>query len=246
VTQKATAELQGAVRQLRVGSDVSIGETIKTDGSGLVQLLFGDNSKLVVGPNSALDIEDYLIRDNNSAGKFAINTLSGTFRFVTGTAPHNSYLIKTPTGTIGVRGTGLEWAIIAARIPDIIPPAQISTLVVLLDGGIRICNLGGQCADITDICDFGAFNSGGAIGIDNTRESRSALRGLFPIALNQSRLQFPFWISATQQCFTPPPNTAGAPPALGTASNVTTPGETRTTTTTVATTTGCGSYPYCG
>ena len=40
---------------------------------------------------------------DESAGRFAINALSGTFRFTTGRAPKDRYVIETPTGTIGVR-----------------------------------------------------------------------------------------------------------------------------------------------
>src|SRR5690606_42119301 len=83
----------------------SIGDRVVTGPSGQVQILFSDRTELVVGPRSALLIEDYLLRNDGSAGKFAINALSGTFRFVTGGAPKDSYVIKTPTGTIGVRGT---------------------------------------------------------------------------------------------------------------------------------------------
>lgn len=220
VNQQASAGLPGSIRQLRVGSDVSIGETVTTNASGLVQLLFRDNSKLVVGPNSSLVIEDYLIRDDNSAGKFAVNTLSGTFRFLTGTAPKGSYLIKTPTGTIGVRGTGLEWSIVPRQLPDLIPPANLSTLVLLLEGSIRICNLANRCADVSDICDFGAVNAGGAVAIDNTRESRTAFRSFFPIVLNQGRLlQQPFWVTGSVQCLNPPPDPALLPPSGFTTGN---------------------------
>jgi len=179
VTPQASAFLGGKPRDLVVGSDVQIGETIKTDAKGLVQLIFRDNSKLVVGPNSELLLEDYLIRNNNSAGKFAINTLSGTFRFITGTAPKDQYQIKTPTGTIGVRGTGLEWTVIRDALPDLLPPASISTIVLLLHGGIQFCNLAGDCETLFDVCDFGAFNSGGTVGLDNTRKCAMRSAGTF-------------------------------------------------------------------
>ena len=97
-----------ASRSSSVGSDIFIGDQVVTDARGLVQIKFSDNTKLVVGPNSSLVIEDYLLREDGSGGKLAINALSGTFRFVTGGAAKDRYLIETPTGTIGVRGTELR------------------------------------------------------------------------------------------------------------------------------------------
>src|SRR5690242_20706744 len=81
----ADALAAGQTRTLVVGSDINIGDTIKTGDKGQVQILFADNTKLVVGPNSSLEIQDYLIRNNGSAGKIAVDMLAGSFRFVTGT-----------------------------------------------------------------------------------------------------------------------------------------------------------------
>ncbi|MEO6395263.1 MAG: FecR domain-containing protein, partial [Devosia sp.] len=101
----ASIESGAITRTLVVGDDLLIGDRVVTDKSGLVQILFEDSTELVVGPNSELVIEDYLLRQDGSAGRLAINALSGTFRFVTGLAPKDRYEITTPTGTMGVRGT---------------------------------------------------------------------------------------------------------------------------------------------
>ena len=92
----------GALRTLVVGEDVFLGDLIRTSTGGSAQILFEDGTKLVVGPGSALTIEDYLLRADGSAGKMAINALAGTFRFATGNAAKDRYSIKTPSGTIGV------------------------------------------------------------------------------------------------------------------------------------------------
>ena len=87
VDQSATLEGKAGPRILAVGSDVFIGDKVVTDASGLVELRFSDRTRLVIGPRSSLVIEDYLLREDGSAGKFAVNALAGTFRFVTGNAP---------------------------------------------------------------------------------------------------------------------------------------------------------------
>jgi hypothetical protein len=214
VRPDATAGLEGNVRTLKVGSDVSIGETVTTNARGLVQLLFTDGSKLVVGPNSSLVLEDYLVRNDNSAGRFAINTLAGTFRFVTGNAPKNAYAITTPTGTIGIRGTALEWTI-SASAPGFVPQARLSTLMLLIEGGVRICNRANTCIDVREVCNFGWFSPAGAGNIDNTRESRSGFRSLFPLANNPGVLRANFRVPGDRQCLNPPPNANTTPTALG-------------------------------
>src|SRR3569623_3275831 len=100
------------MQTLVVGANSFIGDVVQTGAKGQVQILFADNTKLVVGPSSALKIDDYLLRNNGSAGKFVVDMLSGSFRFATGNGPKSAYQIHTPTGTIGVRGTEFDVRII--------------------------------------------------------------------------------------------------------------------------------------
>ena len=64
VNPAASADLDGATRTLTVGSDIFIGDDVITGPQGQVQILFADNTKLVVGPNSALKMQDYLLRND--------------------------------------------------------------------------------------------------------------------------------------------------------------------------------------
>jgi len=210
VKPEASAKAGSSIRTLVVGADVAIGETVTTGRAGLVQLLFRDKTELVVGPNSSLVIEDYLIRDNNSAGKFAITALSGTFRFVTGGAPKDRYVISTPTGTIGVRGTAFDFTVAGAR-PDFIPAAALTTSLILYNGAVRLCNRARQCVDVVRACDFGAFNSAGAVAIETARPVRDAFRALFPYASNQNPLLSQFRVANARTCMNPPPSSGGAP-----------------------------------
>lgn len=218
VKPQASAEGGGSVRTLVVGADVSIGEIVKTGSSGTVQLLFRDKTELVIGPNSSLLIEDYLIRDDGSPGKFAISALSGTFRFATGSAGRDKYVIKTPTGTIGIRGTAFDFSI-ANAVPDFIPRAPVTTTLLLYQGKVRLCNLARRCVDVVSICDFGAFNSAGAVAVENEQETRVALRNLFPFALNQSGLLSLFRVSNARECVAPTLVAPGGTPSSVTGGN---------------------------
>jgi hypothetical protein len=238
VDPEANAALGGNVRRLEVGSDVSIGETVSTGSTGLVQLLFTDATKIVIGPNSTLVLEDYLIRSNNTAGKFAINALSGSFRFISGQARKDDYEITTPTGTIGVRGTRFDFTV-SPFAPEFVPAAPLTTSVLLYEGAVLLCNLERKCVIVQDTCDFGAFNNAASLQIDNVRETRRGFRALFPYANDEGELLFPFWVANSRQCLFPPPQgsafpqtlVGAGPPGAGVPPTTTTTEPTTTTTT---------------
>ena len=155
------AEARGnGTRTLVVGSDVFIGDRIVTDARGLVQILFDDKTRLVVGPRSSLVIEDYLIRNDGSAGRLAVNALGGTFRFISGNSPKNRYLIKTPTGQIGVRGTAFDLAVLSRSI----------AYLLHLEGTTISCANNGECETARRRCDVVAIGRNGAEGFGSSRD----------------------------------------------------------------------------
>ncbi len=207
----AAAAVSGAqTRTLIVGADINIGDVIKTGDKGQVEILFADNTKLVVGPNSNLEIQDYLIRANGSAGKFAVDMLAGTFRFVTGTAPKSDYVINTPTGTIGVRGTGF----------DVFVDANGVAHIMMYEGETQLCDKHAKaCQQLADLCQVGQIDSSAATVVGNlntlTGAQRSALRTLFAYSLNESSLDRQFRLPGAYDCTHKPPDTS-APSSLGT------------------------------
>lgn len=104
VIDQASATGQIGARSLTVGAPIFLGDIVATDGVGEAQLLFQDGTRMVVGPNSSLIIEEFLFRGESSANKFAVRALGGAFRFISGDAGAQAYEIRTPSGTIGVRG----------------------------------------------------------------------------------------------------------------------------------------------
>lgn len=206
VKQDAKLETSAETVVLNVGRDIAIGDRVVTDAKGLVQIKFTDQTELVVGPNSALVIEDYLIRNNGTAGSFAVNALSGTFRFVTGSGPKDKYLITTPTGTIGVRGTAFDF--------DVSPDG---TSVLLFEGQVYLCNLAKQCVTLSNYCEVGEATvpQAALLGLtDNvTGQARSRLKALFPYAENQSPLLDQFRLDAARRCLNRPFTSADFNPA---------------------------------
>ena len=200
VDPQAQAELGTEIRRLAVGADVFIGEKIVTGARGQVQIVFSDETHLVVGPNSALVLEDYLLRSDQSAGKFAINALNGTFRFVTGNAQKDRYVIRTPTGTIGVRGTAFDF-----NVDD-----ENGTRVLVFRGAVNMCSAGGTCEMLDDSCEVGQYtNSTSEVlgqGNDLEDEVREEWQDAFTYAQNQQQLRREFWVSQARECLNNTPD----------------------------------------
>jgi len=197
VKPQADKTTGGATTTLVVGTDIQIGDVVRTGQYGQVQIKFDDETRLVVGPSSSLVIEDYLLRADNSAGKLAINALSGTFRFATGTAPKDRYSIQTPTGTIGVRGTEIDFTV-----------QNMQTQVLLYHGAVVLCNLQDRCVTMAGTCEVGQydFSDSTLIGpsIKTEGELRDNLEAAFKYANSQTPLLRDFWFSKARECFNSP------------------------------------------
>jgi len=89
---------------LSSGSNVYSKETVRTGQSGQADLQFKDNSNLKVGSNSSVHLDQFVYDPNKSTGAIAMQATRGTFRFVSGSLGSETYKIKTPYGTLGVRG----------------------------------------------------------------------------------------------------------------------------------------------
>src|SRR5262249_51478447 len=80
-------------RSLGSGSPVYENDKLET-GAGNIQIIFVDETKLVVGPNSSLVIDRFLLRGGKSAQKFSVDALRGTFRFISGHMAKSAYNIE--------------------------------------------------------------------------------------------------------------------------------------------------------
>jgi len=211
VDPAADATLNNENRTLVVGSDIFIGDLVKTGPRGQVQILFADNTELVVGPSSALTIEDYLIRNDGSAGKLAVDMLSGAFRFATGDSAKNRYVINTPTGTIGVRGTEFDFTVFDAI-----------TKVILYKGAVNLCDADNKCVALTSTCDVGTIDPQQSQLLGNVDDifgkERNDLRQSFLYARTQMPLLDQFRFEEALGCFnrglrqsTPPDSVAIRP-----------------------------------
>lgn len=198
VDPAAEIDAAAGLRTLVVGQDVFLGDLIRTSPGGSAQILFADGTKLVVGPGSSLKIEDYLLRADGSAGKMVLGALAGTFRFATGDAAKDRYAIKTPSGTIGIRGTEF----------DLVVDGPKSTRVLMYSGSTELCTKGGECSEISDTCEMGELtrNGSSSLGLSTAfdRAARKQLRGLFVYGATQQPLAGAFRMKEAANCLLSP------------------------------------------
>jgi hypothetical protein len=98
----------GEVRPAAPGTRVFVGERVKTGPDGYVGITLRDDTRLTAGPNSTLLITDFHFNPSTHEGNLLANLLKGTFSVVTGLIAKlspASVSFKTPTMTLGVRGT---------------------------------------------------------------------------------------------------------------------------------------------
>lgn len=197
VDPAAQAERGNTSETLVVGADIFIGDRVVTGAAGQVQIKFSDSTELVVGPSSALLIEDYLLRNDGSAGQLAVNALAGSFRFVTGSASKDRYRINTPTGTIGVRGTAFDFFV-----------NSLITSVLLYDGAVVFCNNAGDCETLAKVCELGQFDSSEAQLVGHTDTvsgaDRDRLKAMFRYAQSQLPLLREFRVNEADRCLKRP------------------------------------------
>lgn len=102
------------MRSARIGDVVYEGESIATGIDGEVHLVMADEGQIAIRPNTRLRIAKYKA-DGGKDDVSIIALVQGALRSVTGwIGKYNpkGYAIRTPTATIGVRGTDHETMVI--------------------------------------------------------------------------------------------------------------------------------------
>ncbi|MET3896119.1 hypothetical protein ABIB57_000043 [Devosia sp. UYZn731] len=193
VNPDAIARINTGDRVLIAGSGISVGETLVTGPRGQVQIIFADDTHMVVGPNSALRIETYLMRNNGTAEKLAVNALAGSFRFITGRSPKPAYQINTPTAAIAVRGTEFD---------ILVTPTD--TRVMLYEGALQLCSSGADCEQVTQRCEVGLSSARQADLFTRNDPKRPPLADGFYYAHFQSPLMGEFRVNGAAQCLKNP------------------------------------------
>ena len=104
---KAT-RLDGNIFELSVGDPVFQGDTVETEGSGAVGLVFLDKTTLSLSEGGKMVLDELVYDPASGTGSMAVDMVEGAFSFVSGeiakTGP-DAMQVSTPVATIGIRGT---------------------------------------------------------------------------------------------------------------------------------------------
>lgn len=176
--------------KLAAGSGISEGDVIVTNRSAQVQLLFLDQTRIAIGPNSRFVVEDITLRSNGTARTFAVSAVEGSFRFITGKSRKSAYAINTPTATMGIRGTAF----------DFVSRKQRGTDVILFTGEVRLCGRAGNCAMVAGDCMAVRMDGGSNFSAMTKKgQRRDMIAGGFNFVQDQTRLRSDFR-TATRSC----------------------------------------------
>lgn len=192
VSQPAAIRADGGeMVRLEVDDQVSMGDSVATGKTGRIQLLFPDDTRIVVGPNSQIKLTNLKFRSDNKARRFRVNAVSGTFRMLTGNSPKRAFRVKTPTASMAVRGTQFDF--------DVERETRTTTLVVH-DGEVRLCATNTRCANVPKGCQLVQLNQLRGFSQPRTEaERREILSRAFPFAQDDSALE-PLFRALIESC----------------------------------------------
>jgi hypothetical protein len=104
----ATVIRQETRINLAIGAEIFKGDTIVTDSTGAVGIVFNDGAVLTLGPSGKLIVENFLFNPVEHNVSFISRVVKGSVAFVSGAIGRispGSVQFKTPTATLGLRGT---------------------------------------------------------------------------------------------------------------------------------------------
>jgi hypothetical protein len=159
--QTGVAEIQRNKQSLpsAVNSEIESMDVVVT-AKGKLDITFNDNTKVSVGEQSKLVIDDFVYDAKKSTGKLGLKIALGTVRYASGQiAKHDpqNVGIQTPTATVAVRGTDFSTTVdeIGQSTFILLPSCDLSGCVtgaieVSTDAGFVLLNQAFQSTTVSD------------------------------------------------------------------------------------------------
>lgn len=156
VIKKVEGTIAKQRRLLVLKDDVFQNEVVETGTSSASEIRFLDNTRITVGPNSRVVLDQFVFDPEPGQGKFVLQVTEGVFRFFSGDMDSTAYSIQTPTLSIAVRGTVLvvvtrangEVAVILESDDGVTIESETGESVVLDTPGLAtIAFIGGGLSD---------------------------------------------------------------------------------------------------
>jgi opacity protein-like surface antigen len=141
IQKDVRGDSSGSAQRLAVGDPVHSNEVLTTAADSRGIFVFDDRTDLQMGPSSRVKLDSFVYSGGNGV---AFDAAKGAFRFVSAPQGHKDYSVKTPTATIGVRGTSFAVRVLGGR-----------TDAVLYGGVIEVCSIAtGECRTLDSACTF--------------------------------------------------------------------------------------------
>jgi hypothetical protein len=139
----------GAVKPLQAKSEVESGDTLTTAAGAYALVRLIDNSELTLKPDSTVVINQFSFdADKPDADRAAFTLVKGGLRSVTGLLGRRNkekFAVKTPSATIGIRGTTFFLEYLSGKDgADASPGLDPGLHVHVSEGGISIVNDAGR------------------------------------------------------------------------------------------------------
>lgn len=148
-------DFSGEKRSLINGGSVYPGDTVNTTATAKGVLVFRDESRVTLGANTSFKVESFVYdKKNPSEGSFLLSLARGSLRALTGLigkSNNRNVAFKTPTATVGIRGTGLDLDCIAinsgsdscsfytwAGVIEVLPVGQTTPQTLAVGQGLYV------------------------------------------------------------------------------------------------------------
>ncbi len=134
---------------LVTGAEVFRGDTVRVGEFSNAQIGFTDNAVVALRAKSAFSIDEYIFdRDAPAISKAAFSLLRGGVRTLTGLigrTDRNSYRVRTPSATVGIRGT--HYTLVICQRDCLNSDGSLATDGTyggVLEGRVALTNQGGE------------------------------------------------------------------------------------------------------
>lgn len=97
-----------AARPAAIGDVLQVGDTVTTGEQSTLGIMLEDDTTLSLGPNSRMDLTDFVFEPKDELFSIAVRLLKGSFAYMSGVigrlAP-DKVRIETPDAVIAIHGT---------------------------------------------------------------------------------------------------------------------------------------------
>jgi len=108
VERPAFVVRHGSRKPADIGHTVLMNDLLTTGDTGAMGITFKDNTMISIGPDTEFVVDEFVYQPRQNNLSFGSKMMRGTLHFVSGTIAKlspESVSVKTPVGTIGIRGT---------------------------------------------------------------------------------------------------------------------------------------------